>query len=185
MESSTDMASFLRSLEMKLLWREFDVQDIVRIAQLINKTNQFNLTTRRYNQAEVRQLAADPAAVTLQIRLLDRFGDNGIVAVVIGAPSARDESDLIIEAWLMSCRVLGRELEVATLNVLAELAGSKGFRKLIGSYLPSARNRMTRDHYPKLGFEASSEPSDLGETYALCLEGFEPAQTSIETIRAA
>ncbi len=101
---------------MRLVWRPFDALGLPRIVQLVNKTNQFNLTTRRLREAEAAALIEDPDAVTLQLRLTDRLGDNGVIAVVIGRLGG---SDLVVETWLMSCRVLGRRVEEGTLAVLA------------------------------------------------------------------
>jgi hypothetical protein len=120
---STDLTSYLRSLEMCAVFRPFDQIGRSRIAQLINKTNRFNLTTRRYTEADVLQFETSPSGLTLQIRLLDRFGDNGIVSVVICIERA---STWIIDTWLMSCRVLNRKLEHATLNHIASCARSAG-----------------------------------------------------------
>lgn len=148
-ETATDMPSYLKGLEMRMLWRPFDRVGLARIVQLINKTNQFNLTTRRYTEKQASDLMTDPRALTLQIRLIDTFGDNGIVAIVIGRLVG---NTLEIDTWLMSCRVLGRQVEAATLNLIAEQALKMGAARLIGEYRPSAKNGMVRDHYRKLGF---------------------------------
>src|SRR5207248_3290056 len=89
--SVTDLDSYLRSLEMELIWRHFDEVGLQRTVQLINKTNQFNLTTRRYTEEEVRAVMHDPRAFGLQLRLVDRFGDNGIIAIVIGKMSGTED----------------------------------------------------------------------------------------------
>ena len=163
--SATDMAAYLASLDMRLVWRPFDRTGLQRITQLINKTNQFNLTTLRYSEDEVAAVMDDPEAFGLQLRLLDRFGDNGIISVVIGRmrPGARLE----LETWLMSCRVLGREVEQATLAVVAEAAQRLGARDLVGWYRRTAKNGMVELHYPRLGFapeaeaEAEAEAGDV------------------------
>ena len=102
---------------MELIWRRFDKIGMQRIVQLINKSNQFNLTTRRYTEEDVIAVMADPDAFGLQLRLTDRFGDNGIIAIIIGR--LRENKDLYIDTWLMSCRVLGRQVEPTTLNLIA------------------------------------------------------------------
>ena len=122
--SATDLPSYLRGLEMTLVARPFDRLGQSRTVQLINKTNQFNLTTRRYTEQDVRAVMGDARAFGLQLRLLDRFGDNGIIAVVIGR--MQDDADLLIDTWLMSCRVLGRQVESATLNLIVEQARRLG-----------------------------------------------------------
>ena len=161
---ATDLGSYLTDLEMCLSWAPFDDVNLPRIVQLINKTNQFNLTTRRLNDAEARALIEAPGVIALQFRLRDRFGDNGIIAVVIARAIAgtKTGASYRIETWLMSCRVLGRELEAATLNVLAAQARARGAERLIGVYRPTDRNGIVADHYAKLGFEPYEAP-DLGE----------------------
>ncbi len=114
----TDLPSYLRGLEMRLVWKRFDKIGLQRIVQLINKTNQFNLTTRRYTDEDIVAVMGDPDAFGLQLRLLDRFGDNGIIAIIIGRLQP-DVKDLYIDTWLMSCRVLGRQVEPTTLNLIA------------------------------------------------------------------
>jgi FkbH-like protein len=147
MKSSTaSLDEYLAGLGMELLWSPFNEAGAQRVTQLINKTNQFNLTARRYSESEVRALMEDPEALTLQLRLTDRFGDNGMIAVIIARASPG--GDATIEAWLMSCRVLGRTVERATLGVLVEEARKRGVRRLVGEYIPGARIGMVRDHYP-------------------------------------
>ena len=159
---------------MRLVWRRFDRIGLGRIVQLINKTNQFNLTTRRYTEQQVLAVMADAGAFGLQIRLLDRFGDNGIIAIVIGRIDER--RDCRIDTWLMSCRVLGRGVEAATLALLAEQARGLGAVRLVGEYLPSAKNAMVSGHYRKLGFTGSEAGgADLAagaHTAYLALDGF-------------
>jgi FkbH-like protein len=147
--AATDMGSYLRSLDMTLLWRRFDRSGLKRVTQLINKTNQFNLTTRRYAEDEVAAVISDDRAVGLQFRLVDRFGDNGVIAVVIGRMTG-DTLDL--DSWLMSCRVLGREVERATLATVVGEARRMGARRLLGRYRPTAKNAMVAEHYSRLGF---------------------------------
>ena len=163
---------------MRLVWRRFDRDGLARIVQLINKTNQFNLTTRRYTEAEVAALVDATDAVGLQFRLIDRFGDNGMIAVVVGR---RRESALEIETWLMSCRVLGRDVERATLSVLAGEAVAMGLRSLAGTYRPTAKNGMVRDHYERLGFtRLSCEGEET--TWALDLQTFTPAEVPMAIV---
>lgn len=147
--SAADLGSYLRSLEMRAIFRSFDRIGRTRITQLINKTNQFNLTTRRYTELEVEAFERSSSGLTLQVRLIDRFGDNGIVAVVI---CVEENSDWAIDTWLMSCRVLNRRLEEATLNYIVSRARTKGVRALIGQYVRTDRNGLVEDHYAHLGF---------------------------------
>jgi FkbH-like protein len=184
--ASTDMAGYLKSLEMQMLWRPFDRLGLQRIHQLINKTNQFNLTTRRYSEAEVASLLADPSALTLQIRLLDRFGDNGIVAVVVGRRVDDELDSVLIDTWLMSCRVLGRQVEEATLNLLAREARAAGVRRIVGEYRPTDRNAMVREHYSKLGFQPRGPIGEapVGSCWSLSLDEFRPLDTFITITEA-
>ncbi len=167
---ATDMPSYLRSLEMRLVWRRFDRIGLGRIVQLINKTNQFNLTTRRTTEAEVTALMGDPRAFGLQLRLVDRFGDNGIIAVVVGRLDG--EKRCHIETWLMSCRVLGRGVEQATLALLAEQARALGAVALVGEYVPTAKNAMVAEHYARLGFRDATPRADGGHVAVLPLHDF-------------
>jgi FkbH-like protein len=159
-DSVTDMASYLESLRMTLTAQPFDAVGLARVTQLINKTNQFNLTTERATEAEVAALMRHPKVVTLQVRLQDRFGDNGVIAVLIARVNG---VDAVIEQWLMSCRVLGRGVEEACLNVLVEQAAALGARRLVGLYRPTAKNGIVREMYGRLGF-ALVETEASGET---------------------
>jgi len=166
--AANDIGGYLAGLEMKLVWRRFDQIGLPRIAQLINKSNQFNLTTRRYSEADVRQMIDDPAVAGVQLRLADRFGDNGMIAVAI----LRRRGDLaVIDSWLMSCRVLGRKVEEATLAILAAEARRWGAKKLRGEYRATPKNGMVKDHYAKLGFTPIS--GDAGsDWFELDLAGY-------------
>ena len=173
---ATDMESYLRSLEMRLQWRNFDKINLQRTVQLINKTNQFNLTTKRYSEDEILAVMEDPEAFGINLRLLDRFGDNGIISIVIGKRLA---DAILLDTWLMSCRVLGRQVEQATLNVVISEARRLGVRRIIGEYHPTAKNRMVKDLYPKLGFNPLTEEVADHDKYALTLDGFVPIETHI------
>jgi len=145
----TDMDAYLESLGMEAVIREFRAVDVPRISQLINKSNQFNLTTRRRTEAQVQAIMADPAYFGFTVRLADRFGDHGLISVVVGKVTG-DEAE--VDTWLMSCRVLKRQVEEAVLNELVRLATLRNCSRLRGVYLPSAKNGMVRDHYAALGF---------------------------------
>jgi FkbH-like protein len=157
--TATDLTAFLRDLDMRLSVRPVEAATVPRVAQLLNKTNQFNLTTRRTTEAAVSALAADQSRVTLCARLADRFGDNGLVSVLIARPAGGDT--LAVEDWVMSCRVLGRRLEDALAALLAEEAARRGARALAGLHVPTPRNGLVADLYPRLGFApASARPDD-------------------------
>jgi FkbH-like protein len=163
--SFTDMTEYLKSLDMELVWGPFDALSLSRVTQLINKSNQFNLTTRRYSEEEVKRFAANRKAVTLWCRLTDRFGDNGIIGVMIALEGA--DGDWDIDTWLMSCRVLGRGVEQAMLDLLAEEISSRGGKRLIGLYLPTEKNGLVKDHYAGLGFESLGLNAGGGSQWAL------------------
>ena len=179
--TATDLDSYLRGLEMQLTWRRFDRIGLQRIVQLINKSNQFNLTTRRYTEEEVLAVMDDPDAFGLQLRLLDRFGDNGVIAIVIGR---KRDGDLWIDTWLMSCRVLGRQVEPTTLNLIAAEAKRLGARRLVGEYIPTKKNGMVKDHYAKLGFTVAETDGGGGSRAVLDLSGFNPMPTFIHVTEA-
>jgi FkbH-like protein len=159
--SFSDLGEYLKSLDMEMIWGPFDPLSLPRVTQLINKTNQFNLTTRRYSEEDTRRFAADPKAVTLWCRLTDRFGDNGIIGVIIALEERK--GDWAIDTWLMSCRVLGRGVEKAMLDLLAREISARGGKKLIGRYIPSEKNGMVKEHFPGLGF-TPLEPDARGGT---------------------
>ncbi|WP_313084887.1 HAD-IIIC family phosphatase [Pseudomonas sp.] len=168
MSQATDMDGYLRGLEMRLTATPIGAAELARSTQLVNKTNQFNLTTRRYGEAEVERMAGDPRAVALAIRLADKFGDNGLISVVLARPDdSLGDDELLIDTWLMSCRVLGRQVEEAVLDVLARAAAAAGYRTLIGEYRPTERNAMVAEHYPRLGFVQQPSPpgADAGATF--------------------
>jgi len=176
--SVTDLPAYLRGLEMELIARPFDRVGLQRIVQLINKSNQFNLTTRRYTDEDVIAVMADPDAFGLQLRLLDRFGDNGVIAIVIGR--LQPNKDLLIDTWLMSCRVLGRQVEPTALNLIARNATRLGARRLVGEYIPTEKNGMVKDHYAKLGFTVMETDPAGGSRAVLDLAGYRPAETFIQ-----
>jgi FkbH-like protein len=160
-----DLQAYLTSLEMKIVFAPFDATGRSRIAQLINKSNQFNLTTRRYDESTVAAFEADPRAFTLQVRLIDAFGDNGMIGVVICRETTDDAWE--IDTWLMSCRVLGRGVEQMVLREILHHGRARGIRKLNGVYLPTERNGMVRDHYAKLGFAPLGEDESGGTRWEL------------------
>ncbi len=134
----------------------------------INKSNQFNLTTRRYTEADVAAVQNDPDAFTLQVRLSDAFGDNGMISVLI---CRRQQDDWNIDTWLMSCRVLGRKVETPCLQELVTQARARGIERLVGSYLPTAKNKLVEDHYAKLGFTLLDKRDDGGTAWELHVDG--------------
>lgn len=165
-----DLASYLSSLEMRLQVQPVDDSNRSRTVQLINKSNQFNLTTRRYTEAEVLQAEADPQQICLALRLQDRFDDHGIISVVF---AQLEGSSLNIPLWVMSCRVIGRGVEQAILPVLVAQARALGCQTLRGQYLPTARNEMVAQHYAKLGFTRVAQTEDGASQWVLPLDSWQ------------
>lgn len=157
----SDYSDYLRSLEMKAVIASFDTAHAARITQLMNKTNQFNLTTRRYTDAEVSACMSDGNTLTLYASLADRFGDNGIVSALIGRVQ---NGILTIEEWVMSCRVFKRDLELAVFDALIAYCRTHNITSIEGDYLPTAKNAYVRTLYPTLGFSQTAE-SEEGTHY--------------------
>ena len=178
--AATDLSSYLTSLQMRAIFSPFDSVGRQRITQLINKSNQFNLTTRRYTESEVLAFEEASSGLTLQVRLIDRFGDNGMISVVV---CRADGADWLIDTWLMSCRVLNRSLEQTMLNHLVSRAREAGARALIGEYLRTDRNGMVKDHYARLGF-TPLEVEDHRSLWRLEIDSFVPVGTPIEVVIA-
>ncbi|MCR5310894.1 MAG: HAD-IIIC family phosphatase [Lachnospiraceae bacterium] len=155
--SFSDYGEYLKSLEMKAEIDSFAPEYLARIAQLTNKSNQFNLTTLRLSQSEIEQMAADDKYITLYGKLADKFGDNGVVSVVIGK-KAGNEVNIIL--WLMSCRVLKRGMEYAMMNEFVKRCSKVGAVKIRGFYYPTAKNGMVRDFYGLLGFNKETEDNE-------------------------
>ena len=179
--SVTDMDSYLASLAMEATISEFTPVDVPRLSQLINKSNQFNLTTRRRSEAEVTAVMNDPGHVGYSVRLKDRFGDHGLISIVIGRKSGEA---LHIDTWIMSCRVLKRQVEEEVLNELARLAKDRGCARLEGVYLPTPKNEMVRDFYPRMGFSLTRENGN-GREFELKLDAFQGVPTKIKITRRA
>ena len=147
LQKAQNFGDYLSELQMVISFAPFDSIGRSRISQLINKSNQFNLTTRRYTEAQVAELEAAPSTHTLQVRLRDRFGDSGMIAVLIARRSEHQgEPALDIDTWLMSCRVLGRKVEEAMLRELALAARAASLRWIVGRYIPTAKNGMVKEH---------------------------------------
>jgi FkbH-like protein len=157
--AAESMDEFLRGLKMTAVYGPFTAVDHARVVQLINKTNQFNTTTRRYAGEEIAQIMDDPVSLTLQFRLIDRVGDNGLVSTMILRPTADDEDVLEIENWVMSCRVFGRELEFEAMNIAVDAVRERGVRALIADYIPTPKNDVISKLYPSLGFVAVDRPA--------------------------
>jgi FkbH-like protein len=163
--------AFLESLHMTSVVERFNSFNTPRVAQLTQRSNQFNLRTVRYTEADIAMISGSPDYVTFSFSLEDKFGANGIICIVI----LKKEPDgvLFIDTWLMSCRVLKRGMEKFTLNTLAGFAKANGFRFLKGEYLPTPKNEMVKDHYKRLGFQPG------GDYWSLDTEAYENKDTPI------
>lgn len=153
-QSFGNYEDYLKSLTMQAQITSFKAEQLERITQLINKTNQFNLTTRRYTLAETTHCMQQPTYITLAGRLTDKFGDNGLVSVIIGAQSG---TVLDIDLWIMSCRVFKRHLEYAMFDALVAQAAQMGIKTLRGRWLPTAKNLLVKDFYATIGFTLEQE----------------------------
>lgn len=147
----TNESDFLKSLDMISAVNSFNTFSIPRVAQLSQRSNQFNLRTTRYTEAEIEALSKNKQYVDLSFTLVDKFGDNGLICVVI--LKKQDPETLFIDTWFMSCRVLKRGMENFTLNTIVAYAKTNGFKHIIGEYLPTTKNKMVEEHYPNLGFQ--------------------------------
>ncbi len=161
-QSSATLHEFLSGLRMRVELRPIDEQNLPRISQLINKTNQFNLTTKRMTAEQVRAFAMTPGNYTQFMHLSDRFGDSGITGVLMASP---DGDALKIDSWLLSCRVLGRQVEDAMLAASWNYARTHGYRVLIGQYVPTAKNQQVSDLYDRMGFALTGKTKDGTLTY--------------------
>lgn len=158
LETAQTIDDFLRELGMSVVSGPFTAVDQARIIQLFNKTNQFNATTRRYTSEDLARLAGLSGVLTLQFRLLDRIGDNGLVSAMILRPGSDEQNALEIDNWVMSCRVFGRQLEFEAMNIAVETARHLGVKRLIADYIATPKNSVISELYPSLGFTAVSEP---------------------------
>ena len=174
--SFTDYTEYLKSLEMHAVIKAFERIYMARIAQLTNKSNQFNVTTRRYTQAEIEQTANDGSYITLYGKLLDRFGDNGVVSVVIGHVEG-DECH--IDLWLMSCRVLKRGMEQAMMDALVHRCSERGLKTIYGYYYPTAKNHMVERLFETFGFEKISEDEEGNTKWLFKITGQYEEQNSV------
>jgi len=170
LEGSRDLGQFLQSLDMKIRFAPFQAAGRKRVTQLINKTNQFNLTTRRYTEAQVAEMETSPAHYTLQVGLTDRFGDNGMICAII----CKCQGDAWeIDTWLMSCRVLNRRVEHAVCNRIARDAIRAGAKRLVGVFRPTPRNDLAAKLFEQLGFGRVASPDDE-QRWLLALDNYQP-----------
>ena len=164
---------YLQSLKMEGTAKPFEPLKYARIAQLTQRSNQFNLRTVRYTEDEIQRIAEDEHFITLYYTLKDKFGDHGLVSVVI--LEKRSAEELFVDTWLMSCRVLKRGMEEFIINRMVQTAADCGFRIILAEYLPTPKNRMVKDIYETMGFSKTGE-----NTYCLKVSDFQTLKTYIK-----
>ena len=170
--SFADYGEYLLSLEMKAEIKPFAPIYMSRIAQLTNKSNQFNLTTLRCTQADIERVACDSNFITLYGKLEDKFGDNGVVSVVFGHIDEKDNLIFHIDLWLMSCRVLKRDMEQAMMDSLMAECVLRGIKIVKGYYYPTAKNKMVKEFFAQFGFEKVSEDETGNTTWERTVEDY-------------
>ena len=168
-------ADFLKSLNMVSIVSGFTKFNTPRVAQLSQRSNQFNLRTVRYTEADIDAMAADKTVVDLSFTLEDKFGDNGLIAVVIMKP--QNAETLFVDTWFMSCRVLKRGMENFTLNTMVAEAKARDYKYIIGEYLPTLKNKMVEQHYVGLGFK-TVEGAETAQ-YVLDVDTYQPRECYI------
>ena len=171
----TNEADFLKSLNMISKVSGFTKFNTPRVAQLSQRSNQFNLRTIRYTEVDIEAMAEDPKVIDLSFTLEDKFGDNGLIAVII--MKEQDADTLFVDTWFMSCRVLKRGMENFTLNTMVEEARAKSYKRIVGEYLPTPKNKMVEEHYPHLGFTPVAGSATA--QYVLDVETYEPRECYI------
>ena len=178
--SAANVEEFLSGLEMRMKVEPFAAADLNRVTQLINKTNQFNVTARRYTPEEVKALAADANVLTFQARLADRLAEHGLISVVILRQlRPGDPGSFVVDTWIMSCRVLGRQVEHALCNEVAKAALARGGSCIQGIFRPTAKNGLVRDLFPDLGFALAGADDPTSTSWDLLLHDFKPHATFI------
>jgi len=176
LDAFTDYNDYLKSLEMFAEIMPFAPMYMSRIAQLTNKSNQFNLTTLRLSQAQIEEIATSGDYITLYGKLADRFGDNGVVSVCAG----RIENDTVnIILWLMSCRVLKRDMEFAMMNEFVDTCKERGIKQICGFYYPTLKNAMVSEFYSQFGFEKTKE-DESGSEWQIDVSDYKPKQVYIK-----
>ena len=171
-----DYESYLASLNQEAIVDVFQRKHLDRITQLINKTNQFNLTTQRLSRTEVEAFMERDDVVTACVSLVDRFGDNGLISVLTGH---LEQDVLHIDNWLMSCRVLKRGVERLLANNLFETARSLNARLVRGTFIPTGKNKMVENHYAELGFSCTGSGDNGNVYWEVLVQDYQPAPVHI------
>ena len=177
MQTFENYEDYLFSLKMKAQIKSVSPIYTARVAQLTNKSNQFNLTTKRYSQAEIEEIQEKDNYISLYGKLEDVFGDNGVVSVVIGN---QKQEELHIDLWLMSCRVLKRDMEYAMMDTLIQKCKKRGIKTVYGYYYPTAKNKMVKEFYSLHGFEKIKEDEQENTTWKIEVKDYIPKNKVIE-----
>jgi FkbH-like protein len=178
--ASQSLDDFLKGLGMVLTFGPVTDVNLLRAGQLINKTNQFNTTTLRMQEQELARFSSQRGNLALQFRLADRFGDNGLVSVMLFAAGGAPGS-LELVNWVMSCRVFGRQLEFEAMNIAVEVAKNSGASVFYAQYIPTSKNSVISDLFSSLGFTIENESPDGGsQLYSLTLSDYAPKETCID-----
>lgn len=168
-------ADFLKSLNMVSEVAGFNSFNTPRVAQLSQRSNQFNLRTVRFTEDEIEAMGKSDKYACFSFTLEDKFGDNGLICVII--LEKQDSTTLFVNTWFMSCRVLKRGMEHFTLNTIVEYARENGFSRIVGEYLPTLKNKMVEEHFPGLGFRPVEGASTA--MYELDVAGYQEKECYI------
>lgn len=165
---------YLSSLQMTSEVKEVDKFSLPRVAQLTQRSNQFNLRTKRYTEEDLKSMSESGEYIGISFTLVDKYGDNGLISAII---LKKEKDQMFIDTWIMSCRVLKRTMEPFVLNTIVELAKKHGFSKVTGEYIPTAKNGMVKEHYKNFGFKVSGADNN----YVLDITNFEPLKCFIKS----
>jgi FkbH-like protein len=176
-QAAGSVEAYLQSLQMIADLRDLDESDMERAVQLLGKTNQFNLTTRRHTAEIVRRMLATPKSLGVTLRLADRFGDAGLVSLVL---AVGDGDVLRLDTWLMSCRVIARTVEEFLLNHIVKHAADMGYKRLLGEFIPTAKNQLVADFYDRMGFTRHPESANGATQYSLDVAGYSVRPSPIQ-----
>jgi len=173
-QSYKSIDDYLESLDMRAVVEPFNERTVPRVSQLTQRSNQFNLRTIRYSEQDIQRLIASDQHVTMQISLGDKYGDYGVISLLVGEKRAEV---MFVDTWIMSCRVLKRGVEKLALNQLVELARINGCNAIVGEFLPTAKNQLVESHYPDMGFQSSGD-----NCFVLHLNNFKSNQIKINIV---
>jgi FkbH-like protein len=176
----SNFEEYLASLDMRIDVAHFEPSRLSRISQLLQRSNQFNLTTRRYNERECEAMMKDAKYIPLYGCLRDRFGDHGLISVIVARPDPAGNV-LEITDWLMSCRVLARGVEEYLMNYVIQEAARLSLELVAGTYIPTAKNAMVKEFFHRFGFENAGETTDGATRWRLRVADYQYRKTYIQS----